>query len=124
MLPLKQGLSKTPFSASDGQVSWPKLARGYSTAQKYSTVQKLGGSHLGAVDGSWGASGQWVVSSCIELHLFLSIFIPLSPLVISPLFIFITVTIVITIIMIFYFISVINLFLFQPMGCSFIAGWG
>lgn len=75
---------------------------------------ETGGSHLGVPTEAGGQAGQSVVSNGIGHHLFLSGFIPLSPLVIS-LFIFIATIIFFTII-IFCFFSIIDLFLSQPMG--------
>lgn len=71
------------------------MARGYSTTEIFHSTE-TGGSHLGAVGGRWGPGRAVAGEQWIGHHLFLSGFIPLSPLVIS-LLIFITVTIIITI---------------------------
>lgn len=78
MFSLNQGLFSTPFSASGGQGTWPKLARGYSTLQPVMPRIETGRSHLGAAHGSWGPG--WAVgaeqlcwASLVSQILFLSL---------------------------------------------------
>lgn len=65
----------------------------------------------------WLGIGQWVVSSCIVHHLYFLDFIPLSLFVV---FFFITIISSSSSSSILYFISIVKLFLSQPIGFTFL----